>query len=114
MHDSHVTSARRGVDAFRVFAFLWAVSILFHLVSTSEPVRPHQVLIVAAAFLVIYRPLSVPAFLSLVALHVVYVLRRLPYGSNHTLFAAGVDLTMLTAALLLAVQARRLRVDRDE
>jgi hypothetical protein len=50
-------------------------------------------------------------FLLLVAVHVIYVFDRLPRVPNHSVIAAGVDLTILGAALGAAISTRTWRVD---
>lgn len=95
----------RARDGFALFAALWAIGILAHMASYSEPLRPLQAVIVAAAFAAIWRPAVVP-FLALTLLHGFYVFKGLPTVPNHSILAACADATIAAAALTLLLRRR--------
>ena len=97
--------------AFSVFAWLWAVGILFHMASYSEPVEAVTLVMLASALAVIFGVSRTLAFFALVASHLLYVYIRLPRVPNHSVLAAAIDITIVAAAAWLAITARSWRID---
>jgi hypothetical protein len=96
--------------AFRMFARLWAAGVLFHMASYGESPSLTTIPLAVTACLVLARPAVLP-FVGVLALHLLYVVERLPHVPNHAVFGACADLTMLAAAFGLAVRGRWSRVE---
>jgi hypothetical protein len=104
--NSAVVPARgSSLPAFTVFSWLWAAGMVSHLSSYGEPVRPTTVAVFLLAVLVLFRPSSTASFVALLLAHLAYVFEKMPHIPNHSLLAACIDLTILSA---VAVQAGRL------
>jgi len=69
------------------------------MASYSEPLQAVTVALFAGALLVLFRPSAPLAFFVLLAVHLIYVYHRLPHVPNHSILAASIDLTILTAAI---------------
>ena len=100
-----------AIGPFRVFSWLWAAAVLGHMSSYSEPVQPVTVAMVALAFAVLFGVSRVLAFFLLLIAHLLYVYGRLPHVPNHSILAASIDLTILTAAAWSAVSQRTWTLD---
>ena len=96
---------------FTVFAWLWAAGIISHMASYSEPVELVTIVMFVLALAVVFGVYKMPAFFTLVAVHVIYVYIRLPRVPNHSVIAAAVDLTILGAALWSVISTRTLHID---
>ena len=96
---------------FTVFAWLWAAGMISHMSSYSEPLTPVTITMFSLAVIVLFRPTLTAAFLALLAVHLFYVYQRMPEIPNHSLIAAGVDMTVLSAAAWHALRTRTWRLD---
>jgi hypothetical protein len=94
-----------------IFAWLWAAGMISHMSSYSEPLTPVTITMLLLALIVLFRPSLTPALLALLAVHLFYVFERLPEIPNHSLIAAGVDLTILSVAVWHAVRTRTWRLE---
>lgn len=94
-----------------VFAWLWAAGMVSHMASYSEPVQPITLIMFALACAVLFGWRPMAAFYGLLLVHFVYVIDRLPGVPNHSILAAGVDLTILAVGVHGVVSARGLAVD---
>lgn len=95
--------------AFAIFAFLWAAATLFHSMSIRD--NHDGVLEYAlsfAAVVVLLRPSSVVRFAALLGVQLLLVAKQMPGATNHWLFTAFVNLTILFALVrLLALHRGR-------
>ena len=101
-----------GPDAFALFSFLWAASVLFHTGSYDiwNTSRPEA----AAALWVMARPRSTLALAALMSLQVGATLPTTARTPNHALFAAFVSGAFLGAIAVLIIARQRLTIDRTE
>lgn len=90
-----------------LFAFLWAVFTLFHQAKPGFWARtPIESLQTVAAIAVLFRPSSIPIFLSLVIFQLVDLVFTLPRITNHSIVALLIDLTIVFAALIHSFRNR--------
>ena len=81
---------------FKIFSSLWAIATLFHMAQSSAfDAQLHYVLLTMAAVSVLYQPSSILRFVLLLALQLGDVFYKMPNLSNHWIFTAFVDLTIL-------------------
>lgn len=100
---------------FKIFCSLWAIATLFHMAQSSAfDAQLHYVLLTMAAVSVLYRPSSILRFLFLIALQLGDVFYKMPNLSNHWIFTALVNLTILQALLFLVIRNKSFRVRQDE
>jgi hypothetical protein len=100
---------RHEVDALPLFAVLWALAAVWHLLGnplTASP--PAQLLLTLGAGLVLWRPGAVGPLVVLAVGGLVTMWSEAPMLGNHWLLAAFVDLALLLA---VAVGAARRRWD---
>ena len=97
-----------------IFAWLWAAGMISHMASYSEPLTPVTITMFLLALIVLFRPAMTPPFLALLAVHLFYVYERLPEIPNHSLIAAGVDLTVLSTAVWHALRSRTWHLERAD
>ena len=100
-----------GIGPFTVFAWLWAAGIISHMASYSEPVELVTVAMFTLALAVIFGFYRTTTFFILLAVHLIYVYRRMPGVPNHAIIAAAVDLTIIGGALVAAISSRSWRLD---
>ena len=102
--------------AFSIFALLWAIAALLHIVWDnvllhSDPftsVGPlSEIVLAVSAAAVILRPSSVRRLLLLSAVQVLQVGYQLPFVPNHWLLTGCVNLTIVCAAMGLKARARQ-------
>jgi hypothetical protein len=103
-----------AANAFTVFSWLWAGGVVSHMASYSEPLQTITVILFALAILVLFRPTTKLLFFGLLAAHIAYVYNRLPHMPNHAVFAACVDLTILSAAAGQALMKRTWAINADQ
>ena len=101
-----VKFGERSVAPFTVFVWLWAAATLSHMASYSEPLRPLTAVMVALAFAVLFGIYRVAAFFLLLVAHLAYVYGKLPHVPNHSILAACIDLTILSAAAWMLIGKR--------
>ncbi|RDV16693.1 hypothetical protein DXT99_02610 [Pontibacter diazotrophicus] len=100
---------------FQIFCSLWAIATLFHMAQSSAfDARLHYVLLTIAVASVLYRPSSIPRFVMLIALQLGDVFYKMPALSNHWIFTALVDLTILHALLYLIIKHRSFRIRQED
>ena len=91
---------------FKVFSKLWAIATLFHLAHSSIfDVQLNLALLTLSAFYLIFRP-SLYAFLFLVVFQTFDAVFRMPITTNHWVFTAFVNLTILQCLLFLMMRNR--------
>jgi hypothetical protein len=111
------TSVERDADVgnsaqlqFRLFARLWAVAALFHMAHSSLfNAQLNFALLTLTALYVIGRP-GVTSVALLAILQIFDALYRMPYTTNHWIFTAFVNLTILHALCYEVMRKRSLRV----
>lgn len=95
---------------FRIFSVLWAIASLFHMAHSSVfDVQLNLALLTVAAFRVIFRP-SLFSFLLLISLQIFDAAFRMPFSTNHWIFTAFVNVTILQAVAFLVFKHRSLQV----
>lgn len=95
---------------FRVFAILWAIATLFHMAHSSIfNTQLNLALLTLAAFFVIFRP-SLAGFISLIILQLFDAFFRMPFTTNHWIFTAFVNATVLHVLLFLMIRNRSFKV----
>ena len=100
-------ATRDASRAFTLFAFLWAISIIVHNHMRSEWARtPTEFAMSVLAFVVLFRPGSLPVFLALLASQVLNLFHWLPQISTHSIVA------LFAAAIVLSVWVRRMVLSR--
>lgn len=103
-----------AVLQFRFFTTLWAVASLFHMAHSSVFDRQlNLALLTIAAFFAIFRP-SLTSFLPLVILQIFDAVFRMPMTTNHWIFTAFANGTILHALFFLIVKNRSLRVGEGQ
>ncbi len=101
--------------AFAGFSFLWASATLFHFASFDKwGDSLHEFVLAATAVWLLARPSSVPRLVLLATVQLYTVALDLPEVSNHWLFTAFVNLTILTAWLLVTARRRSFGVTSGE
>lgn len=84
------------------------------MASYSEPVQTITVVMFGLALSVLFRPSTQALFFALLIAHIAYVYGRLPHMPNHAVFAACVDLTILSAGAWQLLTRRTWRLNPDE
>lgn len=111
--DQDVTSPKKL--HFKIFCSLWAIATLFHMAQSSAfDAKLHYVLLTMAAVSVLYRPSSILRLLFLIALQLGDVFYKAPNLSNHWIFTAFVNITILQALLYLVIRNKSFRVKQEE
>ena len=91
---------------FRIFTVLWAVASLFHMAHSSVfDAELNLALLTLAAFFAVFRP-SLKSFLLLIGLQIFDAVFRMPFTTNHWIFTAFVNVTILHVILFLIVRKR--------
>jgi hypothetical protein len=98
-------------DVLRLFSYLWAAAVLFHI--GSFDLWSQSWLEVLAAIWVLARPGSTLALSVLMVLHLQATLPVTPRTANHALFASVIAAAFLLSVAVLGVR-RRSAVDRAE
>ena len=104
--------SHRDADVLRLFSYLWAASVLFHV--GSYDLWNESWLEVLAAFAVLCRPGSTVALAVLMALQIGATFPVEPRTPNHAVFAACVCGAFFLGLAAVAVKQRRLAIDRAE
>ncbi len=100
---------------FKVFSCLWAFASLFHMAqSSSFDTMLHYSLLTLAAIHVLFRPASVAGFVVLLLLQLHDVFYKLPVISNHWIFTAFVNLTILQALVYLILKNKTFKINAGE
>jgi hypothetical protein len=91
---------------FRIFCGLWGIATLFHMAQSSAfDAKLHYVLLTFAAIHVLYRP-SILSLLILLSLQLGDVFYKMPALSNHWLFTAFVNISILQAMAFLMIRQK--------
>ena len=102
--------------AFSIFALLWAIAALLHILWDSvllhsapfTTVGPlSEIVLALSAAAVIHRPSSVRRLLILSAIQVLQIGYQLPFTPNHWLLTGFVNLTIICSAIGLKARARQ-------
>ncbi|MBD0257334.1 MAG: hypothetical protein ICV83_16570 [Cytophagales bacterium] len=108
-HDASTASNRQ----FKAFRCLWGVATLFHLAhSDLFGTRFHYILMTLVAVWIIFKP-ATGLFLLLISLQLVDAFDNMPVTSNHWLFTAFVNITILQALLYHVVKNKSFRVEES-
>jgi hypothetical protein len=98
---------------FKAFRCLWGVATLFHLAhSELFSTRFIYVLLTLVSVWIIFKP-AMGLFLLLISLQLVDVYDTMPVTSNHWLFTAFVNITIIQALLYHLVKNRSFRVEEN-
>lgn len=101
-------------DRFTIFSFLWAAAVIFHLGKWNIWLHsPVSFALGVSAVSVILKPSSAYRFYILIILQLIDAFEKMPWISNHWLFASVVNLTILVSALILIISARNTGIDRS-
>jgi hypothetical protein len=104
----HATEIR-----YKIFVSIWAIASLFHMATNRMfTIELHYFLLSAAAVYLMFKPSSIIRLLIFIALQLYEVFNELPMGSNHWIFAAFVNLTILQALFYLVIKHKSFRIDR--
>jgi hypothetical protein len=96
---------------FTIFAMLWAIATLFHMAHSSLfDSQLDYALLTVAAFAVIFRP-GIFTFILLITLQVFDALFRMPFTTNHWIFTAFVNLSILYSILFIMLRSRSFRIN---
>ena len=99
---------------FRIFTILWAVAALFHMAHSSIfDAALNLALLTIAAFYAILRP-SLKSFLILVVLQIFDAAFRMPFTTNHWIFTAFANITILQVFFLLVVKNKGFKIKEGE
>lgn len=86
-----------GELQFRMFTQLWGIAALFHMAHSSIfDEKLNLALLTCAAIYSIFRP-SVPSLIALAVFQLIDAFIRMPFTTNHWIFTAFVNLTILQA-----------------
>lgn len=98
---------------FKIFAILWAIASLFHMAhSNTFALYLNFALLTLAAVYVIFRP-NTASFVVLLLLQLFDAFYRMPFTTNHWIFTAFVNLTILQVLLYIVWTNRSLKVNED-
>lgn len=99
---------------FKVFAMLWGIASLFHMAHSSVFDREFDfALLTLASLYVVFRP-SMGGFLILIAVQVFDAFFRMPYTTNHWIFTAFVNVTILHALVYLVIAKRSFQINAGD
>lgn len=102
---------QRGNSPFRNFTVAWAIASLFHMAHSGIfDTRLNLALLSIAALYVIFRP-TLPGLIALILLQLMDVAFRMPDVTNHWIFTAFVNLTILQSVLYCVYKRKSFAVD---
>ncbi|NTS39505.1 hypothetical protein HRG84_01190 [Flavisolibacter sp. BT320] len=100
---------------FRYFTVLWSLATLFHMAySNAFDDSIHHIFLSVAAVFLFFRPGHLTGFFALILLQLADVIFYMPGISNHWLFTAFVNLSILHAALYLVIKKKQFSIDKGE
>lgn len=100
-----------GILQFNIFASLWAIAMLFHMAHSSIfDSQLNLALLTLTALWVLFRP-SAGVFIALILLQIFDALFRMPLTTNHWLFAAFVNMTILQVAILEVLEKKSFHIN---
>ena len=107
-HYYHSTEIR-----YKIFMAVWAIATFFHYANNRTfTLQLHIFLLNVAALFLLAKPSSILRLVIFIALQLYEVNHTLPAGSNHWIFTAFVNITILTALLTQVLKTKSFRVDR--
>ncbi|RYF87867.1 MAG: hypothetical protein EOO03_09705, partial [Chitinophagaceae bacterium] len=110
-----VQSGSTQEKQFRYFTILWSLATLFHMAhSNTFDDSLHLVFLSVAAVYVLFHPGQLKGFFVLIALQLCDVLYFMPGISNHWLFTAFVNITILQAAVYQIIKEKRYHFTKGE
>lgn len=99
---------------FEMFAALWAIATMFHMAHSGIfDSRLNYALLTLAALHVVFRP-SLTGFILLISLQLFDAVYRMPLTTNHWIFTAFVNLTILHTIVYLVVRNRSFDLRGDD
>ena len=102
-----------AVRQFKIFCVLWAIATLFHMAHSSVfDVQLNLALLTLAGFYAIFRP-SMTSFIALITLQIFDAAFRMPFTTNHWIFTAFANMTMLYVLLFLILRFRSFNIKPD-
>jgi hypothetical protein len=102
-----------AVRQFKIFCVLWAIATLFHMAHSSVfDAQLNLALLTLASFYAIFRP-SLASFIVLITLQIFDAAFRMPFTTNHWIFTAFANVTMLHVLLFLILRTRSFSVKPD-
>lgn len=97
---------------FNIFTVLWAIATLFHMAHSSVfDTQFNFALLTIAAMYVVFRP-SMAVFIVLIVLQIFDAIYRMPSTTNHWIFTAFVNLTILHALIYLVIKQRSFNINK--
>ena len=112
---THLALSEANNWQFKIFSVLWAIAALFHMAHSGVfDIKLNYTLLSLAAIFVILRPGNLMGFLFFIALQLYSVFNMMPRVSNHWIFTAFVNLTILHALLYLIIKNRSFQVNPGE
>ncbi|WP_224994261.1 hypothetical protein [Cesiribacter sp. SM1] len=92
---------------------IWAIVCLFHMATNRMfTIQLHFFLLSASAVYLLLKPSSVIRLIIFISLQLYEVFNALPVGSNHWIFAAFVNLTILRAIFYQVLKGRSFQIDK--
>lgn len=100
-----------GARQFKVFSVLWGIAALFHMAHSSVfDTQLNLALLTLASFGAILRP-SLLSFVLLITLQIFDAAFRMPFTTNHWIFTAFVNLTIIHVLLFSVARNQDFNVD---
>lgn len=99
------------VRQFKVFSALWGTAALFHMAHSSVfDTQLNLALLTLASFFSILRP-SLASFVLLITLQIFDAAFRMPFTTNHWIFTAFANLTILHVLLFKLIREKNFNLD---
>lgn len=100
---------------FQVFACLWAIACLFHMANDRVfDNQLHLLVLTIACIYVLTKPSSVFRLIVLMALQLFEVFKSMPGVSNHWIFTAFVNVTILSVVIFLMYKRKTFKLDKEQ
>lgn len=119
-YNTGISSGTSGEDRpvaeaqFKVFAMLWAIASLFHMAHSSVfDTQFDFALLTLAALYVIFRP-SMGGFLLFITLQMFDAFFRMPFTTNHWIFTAFVNVTIIHSLIYLIIRQRSFQINSGD
>jgi hypothetical protein len=119
-YNTGITSGRLDIERsaseaqFKLFAILWAIASLFHMAHSSVfDTQFDFALLTLSALYVIFRP-SMGGFLLFISLQIFDAFYRMPFTTNHWIFTAFVNVTILHSLVYLIVRHRSFQINSGD
>jgi hypothetical protein len=96
---------------FNVFTIVWAIATLFHMAHSSVfDTQFDFALLTLSALYVIFRP-SMAGFIFFICIQMFDAFFRMPFTTNHWIFTAFVNVTILHCLLFLVIRLRSFQIN---